>query len=63
MAQSATRKIKRGHLRTVFNKTFNRVDIFKRVSNGRWIASTVTGQVIGSGPGYTTRQLDKMAEA
>ena len=62
MAQSLARKIKRGHIRTLWNNTFQRLEIYKRVSSGRWVAANASGNLIGYGPGYTTRAMDKMAE-
>jgi len=60
MAQSVRRKIKRGNIRMVWNGTFNRMDFFRKASNGKFIlCSPFVGRDIQSGPGHHAKTLDK----
>jgi len=59
MAQSVRRRIKRGHLRMIWNTTFNRMDFFRRTSNGRFIlCAPFVGKDLSQGLGHHSKTLD-----
>ena len=58
MAQSIKRKIKRGNARVIWNNTFQRLDIFKRTSRGKFILANSNGQYLTQGPGHNKKTLD-----
>lgn len=44
MEQSVKRKLKRGHIRMIWNNTFKRMDFFRRTSNGRFVLCNPLGR-------------------
>lgn len=61
MAQSIARKIKRGNIKVVWNKTFQRPEAFKLSSKGRYIAcNPFSGNYAAQGPGYSKKQIERM---
>lgn len=61
MAQSIARKIKRGNIKVVWNKTFQRPETFKLSNKGRYIeCSPFSGNYVAQGPGYSAKQIERM---
>lgn len=57
--QSVRRKIKRGHIRMIWNNTFNRMDFFRRTSNGRFVlCHPFSGRDMAQGVGHHSKTLD-----
>lgn len=63
MAQSLARQIKRGHIKSVWNSTFHRMELFKKTNRGLFVMCNFAGKLIAFGPGVTGHSLDKSAEA
>ncbi len=64
MAQSLKRRLKRGHLRMIWNDTFKRMDFFKRAKNGKFIlANPYSNRFVAQGVGHHSKTLDKWQEA
>lgn len=62
MAQSVRRKIKRGHIRLIWNATLNRMDFFRKTKKGTWILnSPFANRDLAPGPGHSTAKLDEWA--
>lgn len=59
MAQSVKRKIKRGHIRILWNSTMNKMDFFRKASDGLFILCGPSGQFIAQGPGHHEKTLNK----
>lgn len=60
MAQSVFRKIKRKHIRPIWNDTFKKFDFFKKTRSGRFIlCEPFSGSLIQLGPGYSKKTIDK----
>lgn len=58
--QSMSRKIRRGHVRMIWNGTLQKMDFFKRSRNGLFIlCNPVSGNYISNGPGKHRKTLDK----
>lgn len=60
MAQSLSRKLKRGNVVMIWNETMKKMDFFKRTSRGRFIlASGSSGNFIARGPGESKHTIAK----
>lgn len=58
--QSMSRKIKRGHVRMVWNETFKKMEFFRRSGDGLFIlCHPISGNYIRKGPGKHRKTLDK----
>ena len=56
--QSLARKVKRGNIRMVFNQTLEKMEFFRKTSNGLFLICSSNGADFGPGPGVTASSLN-----
>lgn len=58
--QSVRRRIKRGNLRMIWNSTYNRMDFYRKLKDGKFVlCNPFYSRDLLSGPGVHSKTLDK----